>query len=384
MPHDPASLTAAVKAEARRLGFDLVGITTPDPPPHLETYRRWLAQGRHGEMHYLASERAIERRSDPRRILPTCRSILVLAVRYPPPSEAQIGSGRVAVYALGDDYHDVLPPRLRALVAFIESCVGHAVPHRVYTDTGPLLERDLAQRAGLGWIGKNTCLIHPTLGSYFLLAEVLLGIELQPDPAFEADRCGSCTRCLDACPTHCILRDRTLDATRCISYWTIERKGSIPAELRPAQGTWLFGCDICQQVCPWNLRFAAADGEPAFEPRPPLRPPDTLRLLEMDSAAFRAAFRRSPLRRPGRRGMLRNATVAAGNAASPEAVPVLIRLLRDEPEAMVRAHAAWALGRIGGASAAAALQAAAEDESDPQVRAEIGAALASPTGSPAP
>jgi epoxyqueuosine reductase len=228
-------LKTAILAEARRLGFVLAGVTTPDPPEHFSTFAAWLRAGRHGEMAYLASERSLARRADPRQVLPECRSILVLGTPYsaPPPAEAaQAGRGRVAAYAWGDDYHDVLAGRLQALVAFIEAQAGQHVPNRWYTDTGPLLERDLAQRAGLGWIGKNTCLIHPRLGSYFLLAEVLLGLELEPDPAWLPDRCGSCRRCIQACPTGCILPDRTLDARRCISYLTIELKGPIPEELR--------------------------------------------------------------------------------------------------------------------------------------------------------
>ena len=203
------TLTDAVKAEARRLGFSLVGVTTPDPPEHYAVFERWLQAGRHGEMGYLASERSRQRRFDPRQILPECCSILVLGVGYPPSpfldgsldEPASPPHGRVASYAWGADYHEVLPARLQELVDFIESLVGYPVPHRYYTDSGPLLERDLAQRAGLGWIGKNTCLIHPRLGSYFFLAEILLGVDMQPDPPFASDHCGTCMRCLEACPT---------------------------------------------------------------------------------------------------------------------------------------------------------------------------------------
>ncbi|HEX9029368.1 MAG TPA: QueG-associated DUF1730 domain-containing protein, partial [Anaerolineales bacterium] len=205
------SLTQAIKAEALRLGFHLVGITSCDPPPHFAAFERWLNAGRQGEMGYLEVERSRQRRADPRQILAECRSILVLGVRYDAPQAqsspgGQPGfSGRLAAYARGNDYHDVLPERLKALVAFIEEQVGHPVPNRWYTDTGPVLERDLAQRAGLGWIGKNTCLINPQQGSYLLLSEILLGLELDADLPFLPDRCGSCRRCLEACPTACIL-----------------------------------------------------------------------------------------------------------------------------------------------------------------------------------
>lgn len=260
-------LTASIKTEAHRLGFDLVGVTEPSPPPHLDVYRHWLTAGRHGGMAYLASERALQPRADPRLILPECKSILVVAANYlTQPSQPSVGQirARVAAYALGDDYHDVLLKRLDHLAAFIEVQVNQSVPNRIYTDTGPILERELAQRAGLGWIGKNTCLINPQIGSYFILGELLLGIQLEPDPPFSSDRCGSCTRCIDACPTACILPDRTLDARRCISYLTIEEKGNIPANLRSLIGSWLFGCDICQQVCPWNSRLRRPNQRSVF------------------------------------------------------------------------------------------------------------------------
>jgi epoxyqueuosine reductase len=281
----------------------------------------------------------------------------------------------VASYAWGDDYHDVLSERLRSLVAFIEAQVGHPVPNRCYTDTGPLLERDLAQRAGLGWIGKNTCLIHPRLGSYFLLAELLLGIDLDPDPPFLPDRCGSCTRCIDACPTACILPDRTLDATRCISYLTIELKGAIPLDLRPQVGDWVFGCDVCQQVCPWNQRFAESQGDPAFAPRPAVPDPDLSAELALTPQAFSAKFKGSPVKRARRRGYLRNVAVALGNHADPAAIPALAEALRHDPEPLVRRHAAWALGQIGGAAARKALEGAMHTEQEGAVLGEVRAAI---------
>ncbi|RME89824.1 MAG: tRNA epoxyqueuosine(34) reductase QueG, partial [Anaerolineae bacterium] len=293
------SLKEEILAEAHRLGFALAGVTTPDPPPHITTFERWLEANRHGDMAYLAEARARARRADPRRILPECRSILVLAISYPnpltaPQPQGQPPHGRVAAYAWGEDYHLVLPERLKSLVAFIEHRIGHPVPNRWYTDTGPILERDLAQRAGLGWIGKNTCLIHPRIGSYFFLAEVLLGIELEPDPPFHADRCGRCTRCIEACPTQAILPDRTLDARRCISYLTIERKTEIPTDLRSLLGEWVFGCDICQMVCPWN-RFAPPQGDAAFAPRPGVPRPSLIEELALTPESFNRKFRHSPL-----------------------------------------------------------------------------------------
>jgi epoxyqueuosine reductase len=375
-------LAERIKAEARRLGFLLVGITTPEPPPHLDVYQTWLEAGRHGEMGYLASDQARQRRADPRLILPECKSILCLGIRYydsraagDHPDPAAQNTGRVASYAWGDDYHDVLPERLQALVGFIEEQVEHAVPNRWYTDTGPILERDLAQRAGLGWQGKNTCLINPQHGSYFLLAEILLGLELEPDPPMLTDHCGSCTRCLDACPTGCILPDRTLDASRCISYLTIELKGSIPEDLRPHIGEWAFGCDICQQVCPWNERFSRLTGDAAFSPRPGLPLPDLLRELEHTPASFNLKFKGSPIKRTKLRGYVRNIAVALGNSGNPAAVAALGRALQVEPEPLVRAHAAWALGQIGGSEALQALRSAQFAEIDAHVSQNIRSAL---------
>ena len=351
----PKSLAQSIKAEARRLGFALAGITTPDPPPHWSVFENWLAMGRHGQMTYLADERSRARRLDPRQILPECRSILVLGVRYPapettPPAEGQTPHGRVAAYAWGADYHLILPERLRTLVRFIETRVGHPIPNRWYTDTGPLLERDLAQRAGLGWIGKNTNLIHPRIGSYFLLAEILLGFDLEPDPPFAADRCGSCKRCIEACPTQCILPDRTLDARRCISYLTIELKGEIPLDLRERMGQWVFGCDICQMVCPWN-RFAAPSGDPLFAPRPSVPRPNLIAELSLNPQEFNRKFKNSPIQRARRRGYLRNVAIALGNAAEhslsrdPAALPALREALRDF-EPLVRVSSAWAIAHI--------------------------------------
>jgi len=342
------TLKGAIKDQARRLGFPLAGVTTPAPPSHLSTFERWLEAGRHGDMRYLADERARARRADPRLILPECQSILVLAAPYADPKSAEASEepapgpgGRVAAYAWGDDYHNVFIPRLQELVTFIEAQVGHLVPNRCYTDTGPLLERDLAQRAGLGWIGKNTCLINPKGGSYFLLAEILLGIELEPDPPFVTDHCGTCTRCLEACPTDCILPDRTIDARRCISYLTIELKDNIPEELRPLLGEWVFGCDVCQMVCPWN-RFAAGTIDEAFSPRPHVPRPNLIRELELTPATFNRKFKNSPVKRAKRRGYLRNVAVAAGNSGDENTIPALENAGEDF-EPLVREHVDWAL-----------------------------------------
>jgi epoxyqueuosine reductase len=396
MPVNPHELSQALKAEACRLGFQLVGITTPDPPAHFEVYQRWLQAGRHAEMGYLAADRALECRQDPLKILPECRSILVLGIPHDAPRTLHTRSssmgnkerqfqgefpkdhilyGRVAAYAWGADYHDVLPERMAELVRFIESTLGYKVPNRWYTDTGPILERDFAQRAGLGWIGKNTCLINPRLGSFFLLGTILLGLELEPDEPFTHDRCGTCTRCVDACPTGCILPDRTIDSRRCISYLTIELKGSIPPGLRGLIGDWVFGCDICQQVCPWNQRFAPLKGDPAFSEENPISKRDLLGDLNLTPQAFNRFFKGSPLKRAKRRGYLRNVAVALGNKADQRALPGLSKALRGDAEPLVRAHAAWGLGNIGGDAARTALKQALVDENDPEVLTEIENAL---------
>ena len=332
-------------------------------------------------MAYLASDSALQRRADPRLILPECKSILVVAANYltriSQVHEEQIGA-RVAAYALGDDYHDVVLKRLENLVAFVEVQVNQSVPNRIYTDTGPILERELAQRAGLGWIGKNTCLINPQIGSYFILGELFLGIQLEPDPPFSSDSCGSCTRCIDACPTACILPDRTLDARRCISYLTIEEKGNIPTKLRSQIGSWLFGCDICQQVCPWNTRFAAPTNDPPFQPRSQLMQPNIERFLSLTPGSWSQSLPNSPLLRPKRRGLVRNASIVAGNTGDTTTVPSLARNLLSDPEPIIRISSAWALGQIGGEQATKALEQAERMETEPIVMDEIKAALANP------
>lgn len=297
-------------------------------------------------MDYLASERSRSRRADPKLILLECKSILVLAFPYEKPDltgvQNPVGSfPQIAAYALGDDYHDVIPPRLKEIVQFIEGQVGHPIPNRYYTDTGPILERELAQRAGLGWIGRNSMLINPQAGSTFLLAEIFLGIELEQDQPFATDHCGTCTRCIEACPTDCILPDRTIDSRHCISYLTIENKGDIPEDLRPQIGTWVFGCDICQQVCPWNRFSLPAD--PALKPSIPL--PVHADDITLTSSEFNQRFRRSPLKRAKRRGYLRNLAVAVGNTGNEKDIPILEEAVKDEEE-LIRNHAEWAVNKI--------------------------------------
>ena len=373
------TLEQKIKAEAQYLGFDRSAFTTVAPPDNFSTYKTWLDQGRHASMSYLAADQAVNRRAQPSSILPGAQSILILAIRYSRPQDAPAPShqpyGRIASYAWGLDYHLLLTQRLAALTESITRLVDRPVRSRGYTDTGPVLERDLAQRAGLGWIGKNTCLIDPHAGSYFLLAEIFLDLPLQPDPPFTPDHCGSCTRCIQACPTGCILPDRTLDAGRCISYLTIENKAEIPLDLRPKMDNWVFGCDICQQVCPWNIRFAKTHREPEFSPRQDVPFPNLIEELTLTPREFNAKFKNSPVQRPRRRGYLRNVAVALGNSRDPIAIPALADCLSSEPEPLIRVHAAWALGCFPDRRARLALEKALDSETSIAVREELLRAL---------
>ena len=335
-----AALKQAIKEKARQLGCILAGVTSSEPALHYNIFEEWLDQKKHGTMNYLAEERSRTRRADPKQILPECKSILVLAMPY---SEFKILNSefRIASYALGDDYHDIIPPLLKEIVQFIEDQLGRPIPNRYYTDTGPILERDLAQRAGLGWIGKNSMLINPKAGSTFFLAEILLGIELEPDQTIVTDHCGTCTRCIQACPTQCILPNRTIDARRCISYLTIELKDEIPLELRPLIKDWIFGCDVCQQVCPWNRFSQKAD--PAFETKIPL--PVLTSDLTLTSVEFNQRFKKSPIKRAKRRGYLRNLAVATGNAGNKNDIPILEQAIKDV-EPLISEHAKWAKEKL--------------------------------------
>ncbi len=341
------TLTEAVKAKAREIGFDLVAIGPADPPTHGSAFEQWLAAGYGGTMEYLARGR--EKRLDLQKILPDARSVIVVALNYYQGNPPEAGSWRgVSRYAWGCDYHAVMEPRLETLQEFVRETAGPEAEGKIYVDTGPVLERDLAARAGLGWIGKNTMLIHPRLGSWFFLGLLLTTARLEYDAPL-ADHCGSCTRCLDACPTRAFTAPYTLDARRCISYLTIELRGPIAEDLRPAMGEWIFGCDVCQDVCPWN-RKAPVTQKADFLPMRPL--PSLTDLLALDETGFRTTFSGSPVRRAKRGGLLRSVTLALGNREDSQAVEALVKSLHD-PDPVVRQHAAWALGRIGGREAGA-------------------------------
>jgi epoxyqueuosine reductase len=373
------NLTTRLHERAHDLGFDLVGVAPAHPTPYLDAYHSWIARGYHGEMGYMARPDRVERRQAPDIVVPGVRSVICVGLNYypgalPAPVERDPSRGLVSNYAWGVDYHDLMVPRLEQLAAFIAAEVGaktgHRAAHRAYVDTGPVLERAYANQAGLGFIGKNTCLIHPDKGSWLFLGEILVDVELDPTAELSGVSCGTCRRCLDVCPTGALVAPYVLDARRCISYLTIELKGLIPPKLRPLMGNWIYGCDVCQAVCPWQ-RFAQPTADRSFWAAGPDRAaPALLDLVEMDEEAFRRRYRDSPVFRIGRARLLRNVAVALGNWGSGQAVPALVRTLTDV-EPLVRGHAAWALGAIGGPEVRSALKGALRSEPDPWVQHEM-------------
>jgi epoxyqueuosine reductase len=301
-------LTTQLKAEAANLGFSLAGATPAVSPPGAARLDDWIAAGYAGQMHYLADRR--DAYEHPRHVLEGARSVLMLAMNYQSrePNPPGPGEGRISRYAWGNtDYHDLIHDRLGALADFLRERVPAALVRGV-VDTAPLLEREFAQLAGLGWVGKHTLLINRSRGSWFFLAALLTDVELQYEAPYETDHCGTCRACLDACPTNAFPQPYVLDATRCISYLTIELRDAIPQELRSGIGEWLFGCDICQEACPWNSRAEPSE-KLDFEPHPENDPIELTKLFELDETAFRMRFRHTPLWRPKRRGLLRNAAI---------------------------------------------------------------------------
>ncbi len=398
-----------LKRLAREEGFELAGICRPDLSEHMDFLESWLEAERHGSMTYLERPSALARRADLTGVMPEVRSVLVVGHNYhqqdPEGVPEEPSRGVVARYARGRDYHRVVKRGLERIHRRFEDSEGKTVPGRAYVDTGPILERELAERAGLGWFGRNTMLIHPQRGSYFFLGVLLLGAEVEPDAPIERDHCGSCRECLSVCPTSALLgRDPAgapvMDASRCISYLTIEHAGPIPMELRPLIGNRIYGCDICQEVCPFNGRFATSASDPGYAARGPGQRPvgvepegtggDSLDplseahpgtdgpaltdLMAMDAASWESFSRGSAIRRAGRSGFLRNVAVALGNWRSRKAVPALAAALSD-PDPLVRGHAAWGLGRVGSDDARGALARGIEREEDPWVRQEFDLAL---------
>lgn len=333
------SIEQRVKAQAYALGFDLAGIVRLGEADTHRYFADWIDAGHAGEMDYLA--RGADKRRDTRSPFANVKTAIVVALDY----GGRTPSGPVARYARSDDYHDIMVEKLSELKHWLETQEGRTLTGKAYVDTGPILERDLARRAGLGWFGKNTMLINEKMGSFFFLGCLLVDIELAPDQPFEADRCGTCRRCIDACPTGAIESERVLNATKCISYLTIELRGTIPEHLRPAMGELVYGCDICQDACPWNVSFAR-DSVPAdLKRRDELDDPDLRALLALDDDGFRTTFRKSPIKRTKRRGLARNIAVAMGNSGNKEYVPDLEAAAQDA-DPMVRDHAQWAIAKL--------------------------------------
>jgi epoxyqueuosine reductase len=365
-------LTADLKERARYLGFELAGVCPAVEPLGLSRFHEWLQAGYAGEMRYL--EERQDAYASPNSILDGARSIVMLAMNYrtADPHSPTTGEGRVSRYAWGEsDYHDVIHSKLKQLVAWLSERAPNARSRGV-VDTAPLLEREFAQLSGLGWIGKNTLLLNQTFGSWFFLAALLTDETLAYDDPFETDHCGTCRACLDACPTGAFPQPYVLDATRCISYLTIELRDGIPKELRSGVGDWLFGCDVCQDVCPWNHRVPLADE--AFEPRSDQNPISLAPLFFMTDEEFRKRFRQTPLWRSKRRGTLRNAAIVLGNQRHAAALPALARGLEDD-EPLVRGACVWALGKINTTAAVQALTHQLEREDSEQVKQELREAL---------
>lgn len=374
-------LTAAnLKDKARELGFNLCGVTQAQPSPTLFAYLRWIQRGMQGAMGYMARPDRVKRRQDLREIMPGAKTLILVGMDYYARYAAEEtlndpSRGRIASYAWGLDYHRVLELRLEAFVEWLAAMSGGAPAQKVYVDTGAILERSHAQQAGLGFVGKNTMLIHPRRGSYFFIGEIVTSLEFDDyDAPHRETMCGSCTRCLTACPTDAFPEPYVLDARRCISYHTIENPGWIDRELRADFGNWIFGCDICQDVCPFQ-RFAEETDEVAFLPLELDRvAPKLTDILMSTEASFRAMFRRTPVERAGRALMVRNACIAAGNWRGGQAIPHLIQLLYDA-SALVRGHAAWALWRTMALDSSKLLSDLHRREDDARVRGEVEALL---------
>ena len=372
----PGEAKRILEERAREAGFDLVGVARAQRLEEGgERLREWQEAGMAADMAYM--HRPVELLSDPRKLQKSAKSVVSLGVSYYPGDHPENtgGGGRVARYAWGRDYHEVIKGRLFRLRKELEEELGVRIKARGFTDAVPLLERSAAQHAGLGFFGRNSCLINGRLGSYFFIADLIVDLELESDPP-STGTCGRCTRCIDKCPTGAIKAPGVVDARLCISYLTIENRGEIPRDLRPLVGDWTFGCDVCQEACPYNKSKATRSRWPEFAEEAGAGP-----YLEIEEVLgirtdeeFERRFAGTPLTRPGRAGLLRNCCVAAGNLGLEKTIPALIGCLREDPSPLVRGHAAWALGEIGGAEAT--LREASEREPDPRCLEEIELALA--------
>lgn len=367
-----------LKAEALRLGFSLFGVTLPDTPDHLQNYLDWIQAGHHAAMDYLARQDSVNKRANPRFLMPEVKSIVVLGANYPfhcrDDSNNNPLLGQVSAYAWSVDYHKLLKERANQLLEWLKTRFPQFSRAHIYIDSAPVLERSLAWRAGLGWIGRNGCLIHPRLGSFFFLVEIFLDIDISLDEPVTRDLCGNCHRCLDACPTHCILPNRTIDARRCISFLTIENKGDIPRDLRPAMGSRIFGCDVCQQVCPWNQKaFSLGPSDYSLFQSQPLQI-TLMDAIHTTKDEFFRIYQYSPILRAHYEGFLRNIIVAMGNSRDECVIPALVSV-SEHSAPLIRSHVAWALGQFQSPESVLALKQALQKEQHPSVLEEIRNAL---------
>jgi epoxyqueuosine reductase len=365
-----------IKTISHRYGFVDAGITLPQRPDHFSTYLSWISDGHAKGMNYLVSEKALVAREDPRALMPECRSIIVLLARYPVPYRlgslrASPGLQGVAAYACGDDYHTVLIEKIKRMATELEMEINHSILFRAFTDSGPLLERELAARAGLGWIGRNSCLISPEYGSYTFLAELLTDLSLTPSVPAGVDRCGNCHRCMEVCPTKAILPNRTIAAERCLSYLTIENRGEIPITLRSSLGDCIFGCDLCQLVCPWNNKKDNSRVDSCFLASERIKLLDPQQVCNLSDEDFKKIYHNSPVLRAKRRGFLRNIVLFIGNHPSSGTVDLLLNIIHTEKDPLIRAAAIWAVGQTPGEAVKRELLGVQRVETDPTIRREI-------------
>ena len=373
------TLNKTIQAEAERLGFSFLHITRPNQPPHYQAYLDWLADSHAGEMDYLSTERAIRTRGEPASLLENAQSVLTFGVSYSPQTQSlrmeedpQRPVGLIASYALHTDYHGLLKQAAHQLMEFVRRESGRQIRYRVFVDSSTLLEKDTAFMAGAGWVGRNSLLITPAAGSFQVLGCILSDLELTPEAAFSRNLCGDCQKCRINCPTGCITENHNLDAEACIAYLTIEYKGVVPRHLRSKMGKWVFGCDVCQNVCPWNAQKETPEISNTLLPLWKTDPKvDLLEEIKLDEDAFRAKYAASPILRATHAGFRRNLIIAMGNSDSAACVPILKNILTSDPNGLLRLHAAWALTALHPQDLAQTLETALSAETDDRVRAEL-------------
>ncbi len=374
---DSKTIEKTIRLLSHQAGFVDVGFALPKRPEHFDTFLTWLNDGHAAGMKYLGTERSIHARGNPHYLLPECRSVILFLARYPSgvlSSDYRAGRDprlKVSTYARGRDYHQVLSEKLEGLLSELMRITGHAVRYLGLTDSAPVLEREMAVAAGLGWIGRNSCLISPQHGSFTFICEVLTDLPVEPEREIIPDRCGTCHRCVDACPTQCILPNRTIAAERCISYLTIENREQVSLDLRSSLGDWIFGCDVCQSVCPWNSRVDDSQVDGLFFENDQTRDLLPGRLLSMTEEDFKIVFHDSPILRAKRNGFLRNIALALGNQGDLQNQSLILDVIRNEKDPMVRTAAVWAVGQMMTSQSRDQLLAIQAGEMDESVREEL-------------